>query len=102
MNREQTRNAEGGTRSRADRLRSLNPPHRVAVEVDAKGQPIGMRDVGCEMRRPVEAVGEVWRIEYEWWRQPISRRCGEGGFEVGGTAVLFEVLTTGAWSMHDP
>src|SRR2546423_14665762 len=90
MNREQTRNAEGGTRSRADRLRSLNAPHRVAVELDAKGQPIGMRDSGCEMRRAVEAVSEVWRIGGEWLRHSISRPCGGGGVEGGGRAEPLE------------
>jgi len=44
------------------------------------------------MRRAVEAIGEVWRIDDEWWRQSISRRCVEVVFEGGGRAVLFEDL----------
>src|SRR6266550_1303829 len=101
MNRDRTRNAEGGTRNGADRLRALNAPHRVAVELDANGQPIRMRDAEGEIRR-VEAVGEVWRIDDEWWRWPISRRCCEVIFEGGGRAALFEDLVTGEWWMQKP
>jgi hypothetical protein len=102
MNREPTRNAEVGTRNKTDRLRALNVPQRVEVELDANGLPIGMRDAGCEMRRTVETVGEVWRIDDEWWRQPISRRCVEVVFEGGGRAVLFEDMITGEWWMQKP
>jgi hypothetical protein len=102
MNREQTRSAEVGTRNKTDRLRALNVPHRVAVELDENGQPIGIRDAGCEMRRVVETIGEVWRIDDEWWRQPISRRCVEVVFEGGGRAVLFEDMITGEWWMQKP
>ena len=102
MNREQTGNAEAGTRNKTDRLRALNVPYRVEVELDANGLPIGMRDAGCGMRRSVEAVGEVWRIDDEWWRVPIVRRYVEVIFEGGGRAVLFEDLSTGEWWIQKP
>jgi hypothetical protein len=102
MNREQTRNAEAGTRNKTDRLLALNVPHRVEVELDANGLPIGMRDEGCGFRRSVETFGEVWRIDDEWWRQPISRRCVEVIFEGGGRVVLFEDLSTGEWWIQKP
>jgi hypothetical protein len=94
MNPEKMRNGP-------DRLRALNVPQRVEVELGADGLPIGMRDAGCGMRR-VEAVGEVWRIDDEWWRQTVSRRCIEVVFEGGGRAVLFEDLITGEWWMQKP
>jgi len=53
------------------------------------------------MRR-VEAVGEVWRIDDEWWRVPIVRRYVEVIFEGGGRVVLFEDLSTGEWWMQKP
>src|SRR5207247_9145950 len=102
MNLEQTRKSERGTRNRADRLRALNVPYRVEVELDAGGVPIGMRDAESGIRRSVEAIGEVWRIDDEWWRQPISRRCVEVIFEGGGRAVLFEDLSTAAWMIQQP
>ena len=85
-----------------DRLRALNAPHRVTVELDANGQLIGMRDAGCEMRRAVEAIGEVWRIDDEWWRLPIVRRYVEVILEGGGRVVLFEDLITGEWFAQMP
>jgi len=102
MNREQTWNAEGGTRNKTDRLLALNAPHRVEVELDANGQPIGIQDSGYETRRSVEAVGEVWRIDDEWWRMPIRRRYVEAILEGGKRVVLFEDLTTGAWWIQKP
>jgi len=96
------RKSERGTRNRADRLRALNVPQRVEVELDANGLPIGMRDAGCEMHRAVEAVGEMWRINDEWWRQPIVRRYVEVILEGGGRVVLFEDPTTGEWWMQKP
>jgi hypothetical protein len=102
MNPEQTGKSERGTRNKTDRLRALNVPQRVEVELGADGVPIGMRDAGCELRRSVEAVGEVWRIDDEWWRQPISRRCVEVIFEGGGRVVLFEDLATGEWWIQKP
>jgi len=72
------------------------------VQLDANGLPIGMRDAGSGMRQPVEVVGEVWRIDDEWWRRPISRRCIEVILEGGKHVVLFEDLTTGEWWMQTP
>ncbi len=54
------------------------------------------------MQRSVEAIGEVWRIDDEWWRMPIRRRYVEAILEGGKRVVLFEDLTTGAWWMQKP
>jgi hypothetical protein len=102
MNREETRNAEGGTRNKTGRLRALNVPQRVEVDLGADGLPIGMRDAGCAMRRSVEDIGEVWRIDDEWWRVPIVRRYVEVIIEGGGRVVLFEDVSTGKWWMQKP
>jgi hypothetical protein len=87
---------------KADRLRAINEPQLVEVELDANERPAGIRVKGREMRRVVEAVGEVWRIDDEWWRQPISRKCIEVIFEGGGRVVLFEDLQTGEWWIQKP
>src|SRR5207247_10834946 len=102
MNLEQTRKVERGKRNRADILLALNVPYRVEVELDAGGLRFGMRDAESGIRRSVEAIGEVWRIDDEWWRQPISRRCVEVIFEGGGRVVLFEDLSTGEWWIQKP
>ena len=103
MSRDQTRNAEGGTRNRADRLRALNAPEPVTVELDANGQPAAVRrskDTGGG--QSVEAILEDWRIDDEWWRQLISRRYFAVLLEGGTRVVLFENLVTHEWFMQTP
>jgi hypothetical protein len=92
------RNGEFGTRNDRDRLRSLNVPQRIEVELD-HGRP---KTVGQSGGRAVETVIECWRIDDEWWRQPISRRCYEVLLEGGRRAVVFEDLLTGEWWVQKP
>jgi len=86
-----------------DRLRALNAPQRVEVECDAALQPSAVRTHRdpCDVR-VVEAVGEVWRIDDEWWRVPIHRRYLEVIFEGGKRVVLFEDLVTKEWWIQQP
>jgi len=44
----------------------------------------------------------MWRINDEWWRQPIVRRYVEVVLEGGGRLVLFEDQITGEWWMQKP
>lgn len=81
---------------RADRLRALNVPEPVRVEVDAAGRPAAIGR-GASIAQAVEAVLEVWRVDDEWWRQPISRLYHDVVLESGGHLVLFEDLVTGDW-----
>ncbi len=94
---------------RVDRLRALNAPRRIDVEVDGRGAPrtIVLKPRGDgggwrtmeedEKRWTVESVGEIWRVDDEWWRQPISRRYVEVMLEAGGHTMLFEDLLTHEW-----
>ena len=81
---------------RVDRLRALNVPEPVAVELGADGRPAAVSD------STVEAVLENWRIDDEWWRQPIVRRYYEVMLYGGGHVVLFEDLVTGGWFVQKP
>ena len=94
---------------RVDRLRALNVPRPVAVEVDEQGRPRAIMDergrAGTstdERRRTVESIGEVWRVDDEWWRERISRRYVDVMLEGGKHVVLFEDLTTGQWWLQQP
>ena len=100
---------------RVDRLRSLNIPRRVTVELDGHGLPRLVTDVGVErggtredeerrgetMReeagRRIEAIGEIWRVDDEWWRKPVARRYVEVMLEGGAHVTLFEDLTSNTW-----
>lgn len=88
-------------RNGTDRLRALNSPQRVQVELDEQRMPrVVKRGTGNEKR--VESFGENWRMDDEWWRQPIVRRYVEVVLEGGGRVVLFEDLITGEWFVQMP
>jgi hypothetical protein len=81
---------------KTDRLRAINTPRRVEVKLDAAGLPV---TVECHT---VESVGEIWRIDDEWWRQPITRRYVEAILSSGKHVVLFEDVVTGEWWIQSP
>lgn len=85
-----------GRGARSDRLRALNVPRAIAVELDDTGLPARIRD-GERDWRSVEGIGDTWRLDDEWWRQPIARRYVEVILEQGGRMVLYEDLVTGEW-----
>ncbi len=100
------RNAERGTRN--DRLRALNVPRRIAVELDDGGVPLRIRDggrgtlkdsltVAGDEWRIVEGIGDTWRLDDEWWRRPVSRRYVEVLLEGGGRMIVYEDMVTGEW-----
>jgi len=71
------------------------------VELDEQRVPVVVRREAGNGRR-VETAGEIWCIDDEWWRQPISRRYIEVLLEGGGRVVLYEDLITGEWWMQKP
>lgn len=84
-----------------DRLRALNAPQRVQVELDEQRRPVIVKWKTRSEKR-VESIGENWRMDDEWWRQPIVRRYVEVVLEGGGRVVLFEDLITGDWFVQKP
>ncbi len=112
---------------RADRLRTLNAPRPVTVELHANGSPAKVWRSNCngggqeanasvekQLRRSdgqrsdgqettaavVETIIEMWRIDDEWWRQLISRSYFAVLLEGGTRVVLFEDLVTHEWFMQ--
>ena len=103
---------------RADRLRALNLPRKVAVVLGESGLPQEVRelDMGTTGEQPsttsstsqtsptsrrIATVGEVWRVDDEWWRVAIARRYVEVLLEGGKHVMLFEDLTTHEWFIQD-
>jgi hypothetical protein len=94
---------------RTDRLRAVNEPRPVAVELNGDGTPAVIRrsngnggghDGQEETAAAVETVLETWRIDDEWWRKLISRRYFAVMLEGGSRVVLFEDLVTHEWFMQ--
>ena len=92
---------------RSDRLRPLNVPERVVVTLDAAGQPANVEKQNggrwaSGVGKVIEAIGETWRVDDEWWRAPIVRRYYEVVLEGGGRMILFEDLVTREWFVQRP
>jgi len=98
-------------RNGPNRLRALNIPQRVEVELDASGSPakIEMRSAECGVRNiderepvTIEAVRETWRIDDEWWRESIMRSYYEVLLDGGGRVVIFFDHVRQEWWMQQP
>ena len=97
-------------RKRPDRLKLLNLPRAVAVEMNEHKQPTAIlmspaatdgtySEVESSIRHVVE-IGEIWRVDDEWWRTPIARQYVEIVLEEGGHAVLYNDLINGEWFLQ--
>jgi hypothetical protein len=81
------------------------------VELNACGSParVGVRSAECGMRSgevqemvTIEAVRETWRIDDEWWRDPITRTYYEVLLEGGARVVIFVDHLTLEWFLQKP
>lgn len=94
--------APARTPLRTDRLRAVNEPQPVMVETDGTGVPVAVGRFGGSAVGRIESINETWRIDDEWWRQPISRLYFEAMLDGGKRVVLFQDLITGNWFMQQP
>ena len=76
-------------------FRSLNLPVPIAVETDAQDEPAWVTWRG--QRRAVAAIADRWRIDDEWWRNPISRLYFTLTLADDQTLIVFHDLRTGRW-----
>ena len=99
-----------------NQLHPLNRPRHVQVQLNNEGLPLTVAshavrssgsavdeqliDVPKDDVKSVAAILEIWRVEDEWWRQPISRRYVEVVLQGGRHVVLYEDLSTGDWFMQ--
>ncbi len=54
------------------------------------------------MERAVESILEIWRVDDEWWRKPVSRWYAEVVLDGGMHVILYEDLITGDWYIQRP
>lgn len=76
-------------------LRSLKAPRLLTVRTGPSGEPVSVR-LGKSVRN-VEHLREVWRIDDEWWRAPLSRLYVEVVLDDGSNLTLFRDLIDGRW-----
>jgi hypothetical protein len=84
---------------RADRLRVLNAPRPVTVELAATG-PVAVWLPAAAAPSAIDAVLEIWRIDDEWWRAPVARRYVEALLKSGARVVVFQDLLTDTWFLQ--
>ncbi len=80
------------------RLRPLNEPRVVHVKTDDHDSPLAVTlHPGANRSQAVEAIRERWRIDDEWWRNPISRHYYSVVLEGGQLLTLYHDLEDGRW-----
>ena len=78
-------------RDRTFQRRPLNAPRPVRVIEDANGMPTSVNG------RPVARIVDRWRIDDEWWREPISRMYFDVELAGGIRWTGFKDLISGQW-----
>ena len=85
-----------GAATGADSLRPLNRPRPAVVLVGGgAGRPVGLVERG--RRRRVARVKDGWRIDDEWWREPIRRRYYRLVLDDGSLRTVFRDEVDGRW-----
>ena len=89
-----TRNTERVTRNSETATVSPYDPEKIEVAAQ-EGKPFVVR----LKKRPVlvKDVVNMWRIDEEWWRKPISRLYFLLELENGARLTVFRDLVAGAW-----
>ena len=75
----------------------LCAPRKVYVIAGDGGEP---RCVGVSLkggRKKVVRIGNIWRVDDEWWREEIARRYFELEMEDGSVTTVFQDLVSGDW-----
>ena len=81
-------------KTRADQLRPLNLPKPITIL--AEGETPAVLIEG-KRRIRVAQVQDVWRIDDEWWRNPISRRYYQIVLEDGTVRTVYHDLVSNTW-----
>lgn len=86
------------TETRSDQLRSLNQPQPIRVRTTKKGRPAEIRTQ--RNRQAVQEIQDIWRIDDEWWREPVRRFYYRVLLANGHLCTVYEDQTQGQWFMQ--
>jgi hypothetical protein len=75
-------------------MRSPYEPEAIEVTV-RQGRPGAVRFKGRFQQ--VREILNMWRIDEEWWRKPISRMYYQLELPTGARLTVFQDLITGRW-----
>ncbi len=83
---------------RSHQFRAVNEPRPARVQAGEDGLP---RAVLIGRRwQPVEGIQDHWRVEDQWWRQPLNRYYYEVRLSSGTVCVLYQDRISGAWFLQ--
>ena len=75
-------------------LRTLNLPRPITVRA-AQDRPAALL-IGRHWRR-VDGIQDDWRVDDEWWREPISRHYYQVVLDDGSLRTIYRDLVANAW-----
>jgi hypothetical protein len=80
-------------------LRPLNTPRPLRVRTGEGGRPLVLHLKGRARR--VLQILEIWQIDEEWWREPISRRYATLTLEDGRTVTVYRDQRKERWYLQE-
>jgi hypothetical protein len=83
-----------GSSEKASSIRIVNQPQPLSVRADDGGLP---REIVRHGAHRVVAIQDVWRIDDEWWREPISRRYFQIVLDSGEIRTIYHDLVGDEW-----
>ena len=89
----------GKTKRGDHTLRPLNMPRPLRVRTGEGGRPRFLYLKGCVGR--VQSILEIWQVDDEWWRDPISRRYARLVLEDGKVVTVYKDLLTRRWYLQE-
>lgn len=85
-------------RSNTQALHPLNPPRPLRVRTGRRGRPRLLYLKGGVRR--VQQILEIWQVDDEWWRNPISRRYARLVLEDGQIVTVYRDLLNRKWYLQ--
>jgi hypothetical protein len=80
-------------------LRPLNVPRSLRVRTGKGGRPLLLHlDRGV---RRVQHILEIWQVDEEWWREPISRRYARLALDDGRIVTVYLDLLSQGWYLQE-
>ena len=79
-------------------LRPLNLPRPLRVRVGSGGRPRLLHLKGGV--RAVRQILEIWQVDDEWWRDPISRRYARLVLDDGRIVTVYLDLLSRRWYLQ--
>jgi len=79
-------------------LHPLNAPRPLRVRVGGGGRPHLLYLKGGV--RKVQQILEIWQVDDEWWRDPISRRYARLVLEDGRIVTVYRDLLSRRWYLQ--